>query len=237
MKNNTPPLVSVQQVSHRYGATQALNNISFEVYPGQIIGLLGPNGAGKSTLMKSIAGAQIADQGEIFFKGKEISRHPIETKKAMAYLPENNPLYPDMYVREYLRWVCSLRGIPTEKVEEIIHLTGLKRHSEKKIAQLSKGYQQRVGIAQALMPEPDLLILDEPTNGLDPNQIIEMREVLRTAGQGSCLILSTHILQEVEALCTRVILIHHGQLIKDLPIQDFVGRYGSVEEAFRHFTV
>ena len=213
-----------------------INTINIEINNNEIIGLLGPNGAGKSTLMKSIVGALKIDQGAILFDGKDIRENEIAVKKKMGFLPENNPLYREMYVKEYLNFVAELHQISKERIDEVIDLVGITPEKSKKISQLSKGYQQRVGLAQAILHSPDLLILDEPTNGLDPNQIIEIRNVIKQIGKEKTVILSTHIMQEVEALCTRVILIHEGNIIQDTNIEDFKGKYGSLEEAFASYT-
>ena len=207
--------LQIINLTKRFGEQIALNNINIEINTNEIIGLLGPNGAGKSTLMKSIVGALKIEEGQIIFDGKDIGENEIEAKKNMGFLPENNPLYNEMYVKEYL-------SITPEK--------------SKKISQLSKGYRQRVGLAQAILHSPDLLILDEPTNGLDPNQIIEIRNVIKEIGKEKTVILSTHIMQEVEALCSRVILIHQGNILQDSNIEEFKGKYSSLEEAFASYT-
>ncbi|WP_373708983.1 ATP-binding cassette domain-containing protein [Kaistella sp.] len=214
----------------------ALNNINIEINNTEIIGLLGPNGAGKSTLMKSIVGALKIDEGQIIFNGKDIRENEIESKKNIGFLPENNPLYDEMYVKEYLSFVADIHKVSKHRIEEVIELVGITPEKSKKISQLSKGYQQRVGLAQAILHEPDLLILDEPTNGLDPNQIIEIRNVIKEIGKEKTVILSTHIMQEVEALCSRVILIHQGNIIQDSTIEEFKGKYSSLEEAFASYT-
>jgi len=230
--------MSLQNINltKKFGEQIALNTINIEINNNEIIGLLGPNGAGKSTLMKSIVGALKIDQGAILFDGKDIRENEIAVKKKMGFLPENNPLYREMYVKEYLNFVAELHQISKERIDEVIDLVGITPEKSKKISQLSKGYQQRVGLAQAILHSPDLLILDEPTNGLDPNQIIEIRNVIKQIGKEKTVILSTHIMQEVEALCTRVILIHEGNIIQDTNIEDFKGKYGSLEEAFASYT-
>ena len=190
----------------------------------------------KSTLMKSIVGALKIEEGEIIFDGKNITENETEVKKNIGFLPENNPLYLEMYVKEYLQFVADIHQISKEKVDEIIDLVGITPEKPKKISQLSKGYKQRVGLAQAILHAPDLLILDEPTNGLDPNQILEIRNVIKEIGKEKTVILSTHIMQEVEALCTRVILIHQGNIVQDADIADFKGKFNNLEEAFAHYT-
>ncbi|WP_124643102.1 MULTISPECIES: ATP-binding cassette domain-containing protein [Amniculibacterium] len=219
-----------------FGEQKALNNINIEINENEIIGLLGPNGAGKSTLMKSITGTLKLDNGQIIFNGKAIDQNEIDAKKKIGFLPENNPLYLEMYIREYLLFVANIHNIPSSRVDEVIELVGITPEKSKKISQLSKGYKQRVGLAQAILHEPDLLILDEPTNGLDPNQILEIRNVIKEIGQKKTVILSTHIMQEVEALCSRVILIHKGTILQDCPIEEFKGKFDSLEDAFSHYT-
>lgn len=226
----------IHHLTKKFGGQTALNDISISIENNEIIGLLGPNGAGKSTLMKSIVGALKIDEGEIIFNGKDITGHETGSKKRIGFLPENNPLYLEMFVREYLEFVANIHKIPESRVEEVIELVGITPERNKKIGQLSKGYKQRVGLAQAILHEPDLLILDEPTNGLDPNQIIEIRNVVKEIGRQKTVLLSTHIMQEVEALCSRVILIHKGNILQDCAIGEFKGRFGSLEEAFAHYT-
>ena len=228
--------LQIINLTKKFGDQTALNKINIEINNNEIIGLLGPNGAGKSTLMKSIVGALKIDEGQIIFNGKDIRENEIESKKNIGFLPENNPLYDEMYVKEYLSFVADLHQVSRHRIEEVIELVGITPEKSKKISQLSKGYQQRVGLAQAILHEPDLLILDEPTNGLDPNQIIEIRNVIKEIGKEKTVILSTHIMQEVEALCSRVILIHQGNIIQDSNIEEFKGKYSSLEEAFASYT-
>ena len=228
--------LQIINLTKKFGDQTALNNINIEINNNEIIGLLGPNGAGKSTLMKSIVGALKIDEGQIIFNGKDIREDEISTKKNIGFLPENNPLYDEMYVKEYLSFVADLHQVSTERIEQVIELVGITPEKSKKISQLSKGYKQRVGLAQAILHAPDLLILDEPTNGLDPNQIIEIRNVIKEIGKEKTVILSTHIMQEVEALCSRVILIHQGNIIQDSNIEEFKGKYSSLEEAFASYT-
>ena len=224
-------------LTKKFGEQTALNSINIEINNNEIIGLLGPNGAGKSTLMKSVAGVLKIEEGEIIFNGKDIRENEIEAKKNIGFLPENNPLYSEMYVKEYLNFVADLHKISKERVDEVIDLVGITPEKSKKISQLSKGYQQRVGLAQAILHSPDLLILDEPTNGLDPNQIIEIRNIIKEIGKEKTVILSTHIMQEVEALCSRVILIHQGNIVQDSNIEEFKGKFESLEEAFASYTM
>lgn len=228
--------LEIINLTKKFGEQIALDNINLEIKQNEIIGLLGPNGAGKSTLMKSITGVLKIEEGNVIFNGKDIAKEEIKVKRKIGFLPENNPLYLEMYVKEYLQFVADIHQISSEKIDELIDLVGITPEKNKKISQLSKGYKQRVGLAQAILNSPDLLILDEPTNGLDPNQIIEIRNVIKEIGKEKTVILSTHIMQEVEALCTRVILIHQGKIIQDCPISEFKGKYESLEEAFQEYT-
>ena len=208
--------IVIDGVTKLYGAQKALDNISFEVKTGEIVGFLGPNGAGKSTLMKIITGFIPATSGNVLVNGCKVETHNIELKKQIGYLPENNPLYPEMYVREYLSFVASVYNSeqPRKKlIDNIIELTGLAPEQKKKIGSLSKGYKQRVGLAQALIHNPAVLILDEATSGLDPNQIIEIRNLIKEVGKEKTVLLSTHIMQEAEALCQRVIIIDRGVIM------------------------
>ena len=218
--------IQVTGISKFYGKQKALDNLSFTVNSGEIVGFLGPNGAGKSTTMKIITGYLVADEGEVLVSSINVNKEPIETKKKIGYLPEANPLYYDMYVREYLDFIAGLHKIDSNKkkiIEEKIDLTGLQTESNKKIGQLSKGYKQRVGLAAALIHDPEVLILDEPTSGLDPNQIIEIREVIKTLGKNKTVLFSTHILQEVEAICDRVIIINKGRIVADDTLMNLQG--------------
>jgi ABC-2 type transport system ATP-binding protein len=210
--------IVVQGVTKLYGDQKALNNVTFEVKTGQIVGFLGPNGAGKSTMMKIITGYIPASSGTVMVNGLHVEDENPGVKKQIGYLPENNPLYPDMYVREYLGFVASIyKTGKTEKIQinNIIELTGLSPEQNKKIGSLSKGYRQRVGLAQALIHDPAVLILDEATTGLDPNQIVEIRNLIKEAGKEKTVLLSTHIMQEVEAICDRVIIIDKGTIVAD----------------------
>ena len=209
--------IEVKNLLKIYGEQKAVNNISFKVDKGEIVGFLGPNGAGKSTTMKIITGYLEQSGGSAWVCGNDVSKDPLETKKKIGYLPELNALYYDMFVREYLAFVAEVHQIknPKEKVESVIETVGLKLEARKKIGQLSKGYKQRVGLAAALIHDPEVLILDEPTSGLDPNQIIEIREVIKTQGKNKTVLFSSHILQEVEAMCDRVIIINKGEIAAD----------------------
>ena len=228
--------LKIKNLTKKFGEQVALSNININIEKNEIIGLLGANGAGKSTLMKSIVGGLKIDSGEIIFNNKDITTNEVETKSKIGFLPENNPLYLDMFVKEYLQFVANIHKIPYENVEKVINLVGLTPEKSKKIKQLSKGYKQRVGLAQAIVHRPDLLILDEPTNGLDPNQIVEIRNLIKEIGQEKTIIISTHIMEEVEALCSRVILIHKGNIIQDCPIDVFKGKFQNLEEAFQYYT-
>jgi len=228
--------IVIKDLTKKYGNQLALDKVSFSIKKGEVVGLLGPNGAGKSTLMKSVSGAILPDGGDVLLNEFSVLKHPLETKKRIGFLPENNPLYYEMYVKEYLRFVADIRKVKKNLVDEVIERVGLTPESHKKIKQLSKGYKQRVGLAQAILSDPDILILDEPTNGLDPNQILEIRELIRSIGQSKTVILSTHIMQEVEAICSRVILLNHGKVVSDSPIEEFKGQYKNLEEAFHKLT-
>lgn len=209
--------ITIQNLSKRYGDQLALNNISFDIPQGQIVGFLGPNGAGKSTTMKILTSFIPANSGSAKVCGFDSMAQPMEVKKRIGYLPENNPLYKDMYVKEYLHYVAKVYEInqAQSRVADLIGLTGLTREQDKKIQQLSKGYKQRVGIAQAMIHNPEVLILDEPTSGLDPNQLDEIRKLIINIGKEKTVMLSTHIMQEVEAMCERVIIINKGEIVAD----------------------
>lgn len=209
--------IEVKNLLKIYGRQKAVNNISFKVDKGEIVGFLGPNGAGKSTTMKIITGCLEQTGGQAFVCGKNVVEDPLEAKKKTGYLPELNALYYEMYVKEYLSFIAELHKAKNQKskVESIIEMVGLTSESKKKIGQLSKGYKQRVGLAAALIHDPEVLILDEPTSGLDPNQILEIREVIKKQGQNKTVLFSSHILQEVEAICDRVIIINKGEIVAD----------------------
>lgn len=209
--------IEVTQLTRLYGEQKAVDNITFKVGKGEIVGFLGPNGAGKSTTMKIITGYLQPDQGSTIVCGIDVQKQPLESKKKIGYLPEANPLYYDMYVREYLDFVADVHGVSDkkQKIEEAIETVGLTLESKKRVGQLSKGYKQRVGLAAALIHDPEVLILDEPTTGLDPNQIVEIREVIKKLGQHKTVLFSSHILQEVEAICDRVVIINRGKLVAD----------------------
>jgi ABC-2 type transport system ATP-binding protein len=209
--------IEVKNLLKEYGEQKAVNNISFKVNKGEIVGFLGPNGAGKSTTMKIITGYLQQTNGDAIVCGINVAEQPLETKKKIGYLPELNALYYDMYVREYLAFAAEVHKIDNKQdaIEKAIETVGLKLEAKKKIGQLSKGYKQRVGLAAALIHNPEVLILDEPTSGLDPNQIIEIREVIKQQGKDKTVLFSSHILQEVEAICDRVIIINKGNIVAD----------------------
>lgn len=212
--------IEVQSVTKSYETQLALNEISFSASKGEIIGFLGPNGAGKSTMMKILTGFILPTKGTVFISGINVLKNPIEAKAHIGYLPEQNPLYEDMYVKEYLQFQTSIFKVPKEAIETVVNTVGLKPEVHKKIGQLSKGYQQRVGIAAAIIHNPDVLVLDEPTTGLDPNQIQEIRTLIKELGKDKTILFSTHIMQEVEAVCDRVIIIKKGELLVDKPIKE-----------------
>ena len=213
--------IVITNLTKYYGNQKAIDNISFQVNDNEIVGFLGPNGAGKSTTMKIVTGYVTADSGTALVNGINVNINSLEAKKQIGYLPESNPLYFEMYVREYLEFIAGIHKLPDsikKRIEEVIDLTGLRPESNKKIGQLSKGYKQRVGLAASLIHNPDVLVLDEPTSGLDPNQIIEIREVIKDLGKNKTVLFSSHILQEVETICDRVIIINKGNIVDQLII-------------------
>lgn len=214
--------ILVRNLLKQYGSQKAVNNVSFVLNKGEIVGFLGPNGAGKSTTMKMITGYLQPDAGEIKVCDIDVLKDVMNAKRKIGYLPESNPLYYDMYVKEYLRFIGGVHEIKNvkTKIENVIELTGLIVERKKKIGQLSKGYKQRVGLAAALLHEPEVLILDEPTSGLDPNQIIEIRNVIKEQGKNRTVLFSSHILQEVQAICNRVIIINKGELVADSNVEE-----------------
>ncbi len=214
--------IEVKNISKNYGAQKALDNVSFSIKKGEIVGFLGPNGAGKSTLMKILTTFIQADMGEANVNGHDVNTAQKAVQQSIGYLPEHNPLYLDLYVREYLEFNASIYKVPKSRIEEVIVLTGLSPESHKKIGQLSKGYRQRVGLASAFLHNPDVLILDEPTTGLDPNQLVEIRELIKNIGKDKTVFLSTHIMQEVEAICDRVIIINEGKIVTDKKLDKLV---------------
>ncbi|MEO6404245.1 MAG: gliding motility-associated ABC transporter ATP-binding subunit GldA [Ferruginibacter sp.] len=229
--------ITVQNLSKHYGRQVAVNNISFSLNKGEIVGFLGPNGAGKSTTMKMITGFLPSDGGEITVSGIPVQYESIETKKHIGYLPESNPLYNEMYVREYLEFIAGVHKINNVKtsIDKVIQSVGLGTEAHKKIGQLSKGYKQRVGLAAALIHNPEVLILDEPTSGLDPNQIIEIRNVIKSLASNKTILFSSHIMQEVEAICDRVIIIHKGNIVADENISMLRKSQGEVQSILVEF--
>ena len=211
--------IVVEKITKAYGLQKAVDNLSFKVKTGEVLGFLGPNGAGKTTTMKAITCFLNPNEGDILVGGISVAENPEEVKKHIGYLPENNPLYQDMPVIDYLRFAAELQGVPNEKLKEriieMIRVCGLKAEKHKKIRELSKGFKQRVGLAQALIHDPEVLILDEPTTGLDPNQIVEIRELIKKIGKEKTVILSSHILAEVEATCDRILIISNGKIVAD----------------------
>src|SRR3970040_218094 len=214
--------IEVNNISKSYGVQKALDNISFSVKKGEIVGFLGPNGAGKSTLMKILTTYIAADEGSAAVNGFDVDSQAKTVQQSIGYLPEHNPLYLDLYVREYLAFNADVYKVAKSRIEEVIQLTGLSNESHKKIGQLSKGFRQRVGLANALLHNPDVLILDEPTTGLDPNQLVEIRNVIKNVGKDKTVFLSTHIMQEVEAICDRVIIINNGKIVTDKKLDNLI---------------
>ncbi|KAB1153979.1 MULTISPECIES: gliding motility-associated ABC transporter ATP-binding subunit GldA [Tenacibaculum] len=212
--------IQLTSITKTYGTQKAVNGISLEAKKGDIVGFLGPNGAGKSTTMKILTGFIQPTEGTVMVSDIDVIQNPIEAQKKIGYLPEHNPLYLDMYVREYLQFQASIHQVAKTKVAEVIEQVGLGVEAHKKIGQLSKGYRQRVGLAAAILHNPEVLILDEPTTGLDPNQLVEIRELIKELGKDKTVLLSTHIMQEVEAMCDRVVIINKGELVIDKPISE-----------------
>ncbi len=234
-------MLKVQNLTKIYGTQKAVNDISFEATKGEIVGFLGPNGAGKSTTMKIATCYLTATTGTVEVCGFDVQKSPMEARRNIGYLPEHNPLYLEMYVKEFLEFIGGIYGLKGQhlqkRIEEIIELLGLTLEYKKKIGQLSKGYRQRVGLAQALIHDPEVLILDEPTTGLDPNQLAEIRGVIRNIGREKTVIFSTHIMQEVEAICDRVIIINRGNIVEDTSLSSLQKAGKTMEEVFRELTV
>ncbi len=212
--------IKAENVTKIYGDQKALNEVSFAVDTGEVVGFLGPNGAGKSTMMKILTGYIAATSGEAKINGLAVRAHKRDIQKQIGYLPEHNPLYLEMYVREYLRFLARVHKCSKSRIEEVIKITGLAPEAHKKIEQLSKGYRQRVGLAAALLHDPSVLILDEPTTGLDPNQLVEIRALIKKVGKTKTVFLSTHIMQEVEAVCNRVLIVNKGNLVADKTLKE-----------------
>ena len=230
--------ISVKHATKVFGGQAALRDVSLQIPSGQVLGLLGPNGAGKTTLMRLVSGYLPPTSGYIEVCGFDVDSDFLETKKRIGYLPENNPLPEEMYIREYLKFVGGLYHLDhvLDKVKDVMERVGLDPEAHKKIGQLSKGYRQRVGLAASIIHEPEVLILDEPTSGLDPNQLVEIRSLIRSIGKERTVVLSTHVMQEVEAMCDRVVLIRKGELVADEATSTFTSRKGGLEKAFKDIT-
>ena len=230
--------LEIKKISKKYGDQDALIDVSFSLKKGDIVGFLGPNGAGKTTLMKIITSIIKPDSGDITINGYDTQKNEISTKRQIGYLAENNPLYKDMLVTEYLDFIASLYEIKNkkDKVKEIIKKTGLEGEIKKKIEELSKGYKQRVGIAAALVHDPNVLILDEPTTGLDPNQLIEIRKLIQEIGQEKIVLLSTHILQEIPKICNHIIIINKGRIVENTKMQNLIKKSHNLEDHFQKLT-
>jgi ABC-2 type transport system ATP-binding protein len=232
--------ISITNLTKTYGSQNAIDNISFDIKKGEIVGFLGPNGAGKSTTMKILTGYLKASSGDASVNGFDIVQHTMEAQRSTGYLPEHNPLYLEMYVKEFLEFTGSLYHLKgsflKERVALLIDMVGLEREQHKKIVHLSKGYRQRVGLAQALIHDPEILILDEPTTGLDPNQLSEIRELIKKVGEDKTVIFSTHIMQEVESICDRVIILNRGKIVADDSLKNFTKGGESMESAFSSLT-
>jgi ABC-2 type transport system ATP-binding protein len=230
--------LEIKKINKKYGDQDALIDVSFSLKKGDIVGFLGPNGAGKTTLMKIITSILKPDSGDITINGYDTQKNEISTKRQIGYLAENNPLYKDMLVTEYLDFIASLYEIENkkDKVKEIIKKTGLEGEIKKKIEELSKGYKQRVGIAAALVHDPNVLILDEPTTGLDPNQLIEIRKLIQEIGQEKIVLLSTHILQEIPKICNHIIIINEGIIVENTRMQNLIKKSNNLEDHFQKLT-
>ena len=228
--------IQVKEVSKYYGQQAALQSISFEVKKGEIVGFLGPNGAGKSTLMKIISTYLTADEGRVDICQENVDKNPLNIRQKVGYLAEHNPLYLEMYIKEYLGFIADLYDCSKKRVIDMIELTGLSLEQHKKIVELSKGYRQRVGLAAALMHEPEVLILDEPTTGLDPNQLVEIRNLIKNSGKNKTVMLSTHIMQEVEKMCNRVIIINKGKIVADEQLESLKAEKIDLESYFQQLT-
>ena len=228
--------IQVKEVSKYYGQQAALQTVSLEVKKGEIVGFLGPNGAGKSTLMKIITTYLTADEGQVEVCQENVEENPLSVRQKVGYLAEHNPLYLEMFIKEYLVFIADLYGCSKERVSDMIELTGLSPEQHKKIGELSKGYRQRVGLAAALIHEPEVLILDEPTTGLDPNQLVEIRNLIKNSGKNKTVILSTHIMQEVEKICNRVIIINKGKIVADEELESLKAKKIDLESYFQQLT-
>jgi ABC-2 type transport system ATP-binding protein len=234
-------MLKVQNLNKIYATQKAVDNISFEAQKGEIVGFLGPNGAGKSTTMKVATGYLTPTSGTVEVCGYDVLTSPMEVRKNIGYLPEHNPLYLEMYVKEFLEFIGGIYGLKGNflrtRIEEVTEIFGLGLEAKKKIGQLSKGYRQRVGLAQALIHDPQVLILDEPTTGLDPNQLAEIRAVIRNIGKEKTVIFSTHIMQEVEAICDRVVIINRGKIVENAQLSELKQANKTMEHIFRELTL
>lgn len=222
--------IEVQNITKFFGKQKALNEINFSIEPGEIVGFLGPNGAGKSTMMKILTSYIKQNEGAVKVNGYDNLTNALDVKSSVGYLPEHNPLYTELYIKEYLDFHADIHDLPKKRIEEVINMVGLTPEKEKKIGQLSKGYRQRVGLAAALIHDPDVLILDEPTTGLDPNQLAEIRSLIQQIGKEKTILLSTHIMQEVEAMCDRVIIINKGEIVADKKLKEFLENQDQIIE-------
>ncbi|RDB04195.1 ATP-binding cassette domain-containing protein [Runella aurantiaca] len=233
--------IRIQHLTKVYGSQKAVNDVSFDVSRGEIVGFLGPNGAGKSTTMKITTCYLSATSGQVEVNGFDVTQHSMDVRRSIGYLPEHNPLYTDMYIKEFLRFVGALYHLKgetlTKRVSQMIEICGLEVEQRKKIGQLSKGYRQRVGLAQALIHNPPVLILDEATTGLDPNQLVEIRNLIKTVGKEKTVLFSSHIMQEVEAICDRVVIINRGQVVADRSLKDLQNEGKPLEVVFRELTM
>ena len=228
--------IQVKDVSKYYGQQAALQSVSLEIKKGEIVGFLGPNGAGKSTLMKIITTYLAADEGQVEVCQENVEENPLSVRQKVGYLAEHNPLYLEMYIKEYLDFIANLYGCSKECVSDMIEITGLSPEQHKKIGKLSKGYRQRVGLAAALIHEPEVLVLDEPTTGLDPNQLVEIRTLIKNSGKNKTVMLSTHIMQEVEKMCNRVIIINKGKIVADEQLEILKAKKIDLESYFQQLT-
>lgn len=222
--------ITVKNTSKYYGKQKVLKGVSFSIDSGEIVGFLGPNGAGKSTMMKIITAYMVANEGEVLVNGLDVQKDELAVKRSVGYLPEHNPMYPDMYIKEYLQFHANIHKVDKQRISEVIDQVGLSPEQHKKIGQLSKGYRQRVGLAAALLHDPRVLVLDEPTTGLDPNQLVGIREMIKKIGKEKTILLSTHIMQEVEAMCDRVIIIKEGEIVADKNLKDLLNSNEQVIE-------
>ena len=229
--------IVIKGLTKYYGSQKALDNVSLEIKSGQITGLLGPNGAGKSTLMKILTGSLLPDEGSVEIGGVDVLKHPLKVQRTLGYLPEHNPQYLELYVKEYLAYVADIYKAPKARIEEVIEQTVLGREQHKKVGALSKGYRQRVGLAAALIPDPQLLILDEPTTGLDPAQLAEIRSLLKTISAEKTVLFSTHIMQEVAELCEQCFFLNKGVLEKELAREEIQKGSAYLEKVFATFAI